>query len=69
MEPTQEKYELWYSETDGYTFFATSNNDARCLVLPDATLVWTVEAIDFFDAQSKKHAFLGWEPYSPPIGL
>ena len=62
METT--KYELW-KEPDGYSFFPEGNSSARCLLAPDAQLVWTVEATDWNEAQAKRHAFLGWEPYNP----
>lgn len=59
-------YELWFSEEDGYSFFETSNEAARRLLTPDAKLIWSVRAANFYDAQSLKHKHLGWEPYVPP---
>ncbi len=60
METT--KYELW-KEADGYSFFPEGNASARALLASDALLIWTVEAADWDNAQTKKHEFLGWEPY------
>lgn len=57
-------YELW-KELDGYSFFPEDNSIARSLLAPGAVLVWTVDANDWNEAQSKKHEFLGWEPYKP----
>jgi len=31
----------------------------------DAKLVWSVEAESWDEAQTKKHEYLGWEPYKP----
>lgn len=56
------KYELW-KESDGDSFFAQDNASMRSLLGPAAILVWTVEADSWKEAQSKKHEFLGWEPY------
>ena len=59
------KYELWYSEEDGYSFFPESNNGARAILPSDAKLIWTTEAFTWEEAQIKKHEFLGWEKYKP----
>ena len=58
------KYELW-KHGDGYSFFPSDNMSARGLLEPDATLVWTVEAHSWDEAQRLKHEFLGLEPYKP----
>lgn len=58
------RYELW-QDKGGYTFFPENNNTARNLLLADAELIWTVEADSFEEAQTKKHEYLGWEPYQP----
>jgi len=58
------KYELW-KEGNGYSFFPSDNMSARKLLQPDATLVWTVEARSWEEAQRLKHEFLGIEPYKP----
>ena len=61
------RYELWASESDGgYSFFESSNEQARRLLAKDAKLVWEVEARDWVEAQTLKHWHLGWEPYVPP---
>lgn len=64
METT--KYELW-QEPDGYSFFPESSASARALLGPDASLIWTIVAKDWNEAQTKKHAFLGWTPYKPML--
>jgi hypothetical protein len=58
------KYELW-KRGDSYSFFPCDNVSARKLLEPDATLVWTVEAGSWDEAQRLKHEFLGLEPYKP----
>jgi len=57
-------YELWW-KWDGYGFFPEDNAAARALLAPGAVLVWTVDATDWNEAQSKKHEFHGWKPYKP----
>jgi hypothetical protein len=59
-------YQLWHSEQGGYTFFERENVAARKLLEPDAKLIWEVCAASFFEAQAKKHEYLGWNPYVPP---
>ena len=58
------KYELW-KESNSYSFFPTDNVSMRALLGSQAVLLWTVEAESWNEAQSKKHEFLGWEPYRP----
>jgi len=58
------KYELW-KESDGYSFFPEDNVRMRSLLGAEAVLLLTVEAASWEEAQSKKHEFLGWEPYKP----
>ena len=61
-----DRFELWFSDEDGYFFFAATNSAARHLLSASARLIWEVEAPDFYTAQSMKHEFLEWEPYVPP---
>ena len=61
---SRKKYELW-QESSGYSFFPESSESARRLLEPGATLIWSVEAESWDEAQTKKHEFLGWEPYKP----
>jgi len=60
------KYELW-KEPNAYSFFPESSASARALLTADARLIWTVDARDWNEAQTKKHEFLGWEPYKPML--
>jgi hypothetical protein len=60
----KKKYELW-KESDGYSFFPEDSDSARNLLRKDAKLVWTVEANSWEEAQSRKHEYLGWDPYKP----
>jgi hypothetical protein len=57
------KYELW-KESDSYSFFPDDNLRRRSLLGAEAVLLWTVEADNWEEAQSRKHDFLGWEPCS-----
>jgi len=60
------KYELW-EEEDGrnHSFFPEDNESARNLLSKDAKLIWKVEATSWEEAQTRKHEYLGWEPYKP----
>ncbi|MCB1245305.1 MAG: hypothetical protein R3F31_25895 [Verrucomicrobiales bacterium] len=59
-------YELWHSAIDGcYTFIPSGPGNSRAALEPDALLIWTVEAENWEEAQTKKHHYLGWEPYIP----
>lgn len=60
----KEKYELWELK-NGYEFFPESNISAKNLLPDDAKLILTVEAGSWDEAQTKKHEYLGWEPYKP----
>ena len=60
----KKKYELW-KEASGYSFFPEENESARRLLEPGAILVWSVDATSWDEAQTKKHEFLGQEPYKP----
>lgn len=64
IDKIKEKYELWQLE-DGYEFFPESNTSAKDSLSPEAKLIWTVEAVSWDEAQTKKHEYLGWEPYKP----
>ena len=59
------KYELWEDQERNYSFFPEDNDSARDLLPKSAKLIWVVEAASWEEAQSKKHEYLGWEPYKP----
>ena len=58
-----ERYELWKSAKEGYSFFPEKNDSARRLLPSDATLVTVIVATSWEEAQTKKHEYLGLEPY------
>lgn len=59
-------YELWFSQSENsYAFFEKGSTNNYNLLEKDAKLIWSVEASSWEEAQSKKHEFLGWEPYIP----
>lgn len=60
------KYELWFSrKANAYSFFGVEHPQKELLLEPDSVLVWTTEASDDDEAQTKKHQYLGWAPYAP----
>jgi hypothetical protein len=62
------KYELWQAEDEdvvSYSFFAEGNEIARRFLESNAKLIWIVETDSWDEACSRKHEFLGWEPYIP----
>lgn len=58
------RFELW-KVGSGHAFFEFSNEAARKLLPPNATLVWSVEATSWEDARARMHRYLGWQPYKP----
>jgi hypothetical protein len=60
-----DRYELWKSAKEGYSFFPEGNDSARRLLPSDATLVTVIVARSWEEAQTKKHEYLGLEPYKP----
>ena len=59
------KWELWYRDGDGYSFFQEDNIETRQMVAKDAKLVTTIEATSWDDAHRQRNEYLGWEPYKP----
>jgi hypothetical protein len=62
------RYELWQTEDENgisYSFFREDNESARCLLEPNTKFIWIVESASWNEACSRKHEFLGWEPYLP----
>ena len=61
---SQKTYTLYSSESeDSYTFFEENDKGNFKLLPKDAKLIWKVTATSWFEAQTKKHEYLGWEPY------
>jgi hypothetical protein len=63
------KFELWRTEfEDSYSqtlCLADSRGDqARALEGENAVLVWTTEAINYFEANTKYYEFMGWGTYT-----
>lgn len=58
------RHELW---SDG-SFFPVCNRQAREMVEPWATLVWSVNTPDWVTACIAYHENMGWEPYKPMEG-
>ncbi|MCB1592850.1 MAG: hypothetical protein KDI90_10405 [Alphaproteobacteria bacterium] len=72
-------WELWLEEYEeivegkvvkgeGYHFFQANcehyeKNVRRCG--ENAKRIWTTEALDYNDAHTKYHAYMGWEEYKP----
>ena len=57
-------YSLYSSESeDSYTFFEENDKGNINLLPKDAKLIWKVTATSWFEAQTKMHEYLGWEPY------
>jgi hypothetical protein len=58
-------HELWVESEQEQTFcFAGPLGDeARALLLPEARLVWTVEAESHFEAMRKYYKYMGWGAY------
>ena len=58
------KYELWRSE-DGKrdSFFEAGNQTAYQWLEPGSTLVWTVEARSYNEAQQKRYKYMDWGHY------
>jgi len=59
------KHELWIENADEQTFCLAGphGNDARCMLEPGASLVWTCEAVSYFEAMSKYYEYMGWGEY------
>lgn len=62
-------HELWESSEDGgivYTFCHAGprGDGARSKLLPDARLVWTVEATSYFEAMTRYYERQDWGRYS-----
>jgi hypothetical protein len=61
------RYELWQS-ADGcvQTCFREDNEAARAQIDIDTRMIWSCVAESYVEAQQKRHAYLGFEPYKPP---
>jgi len=63
------KYLLYRSDDENsYAFFEEGDERQIRLLPANATLVWSVHASSWEEAQIKKHEYLGWEPYRPMGG-
>ena len=60
------KCELWRESDQEQTlcYGGPMGDDARALLLPGATLVWTVEGESHFDTMTKYYIFMGWGTYT-----
>lgn len=58
------RYELW-DEGESLSFFPEGDESNLRVLAPGAKLVWSCVATSWNEAQSKKHEYLGWEPYVP----
>jgi len=60
------KHELWKEANGEQTFCLAGpmGNEARSLLGPDASLIWTVEAANHFEAMTKYYEFMGWGTYN-----
>ncbi len=58
------RYELWKDE-NSYSFFPKDNESAKNLLSAEASLIWTVDADSWEEANRMKNEYLGWETYTP----
>jgi hypothetical protein len=58
-------HELWVESDQEQTFCLAGpkGDGARAQLLPEAKLVWTVEAGSHFEAMTKYYEYMGWGVY------